>query len=528
MSYEIPNFDPTSPNRNPELPFTVWHQNVNSIGFHVVDPQEIYRRIEGGQKVILADCKNPNEGDNMLSVSASVTSGKNYNGQDASLYTSAIELSKEKVWDRSFKRLTDTTTWPRLSTGSFYWNNTRLLTRTGKPQLVNSASVHAHTIDIYNQTTARSGVVPLLTTRLNAPARKDIEAGEQLSHFFDSLSAMMCVANSLGARKARSPGGMLIITPDGPLYKNPDTGMYVHSVTREQTTISSSPKAPEQPKRTFDQFFGIEPIIDALKPLVLFYKQPELAKKWGVSRPGNVLLHGPAGTGKTALIEALAGELDADKIDVSPAEIYGKWLGDTEKAMQAIFDEAREATKPTILFFDEMEGIVSITESGTSGARAANAAASVFKIESARICDENPNVIIAAATNDPDRLDPALIRAGRFDLRIAVGLPNEAARARIFGNLIFRSLMSYDKVEATQNPQDNHFNPYSNDLLDPKALDELAQLTEHSFSPADIIEVLRRAALGKAFEEAQTQREPAKIDLAYLKDVILEIRRNRS
>lgn len=526
MSYEIPNFDPTSSQDNPDLPFSVWHGESNHNKFHVVHPEEVYRRIASGQVVNIADHKY-SQG-NIKHVSITAKDGQNFSNEPSSLYTGTINLRREQDWQDEFTRKVDSTKFDRLNIENFYWSNMRLLRRPDT-NLIMQASIFNNQITLDNQAIGR-GNDPLKSTRLSAPNRSDTKVGVQMSHILDSLSAMMCIAHSLGKSRIESPSKTFIITPDGPLFKNPDTGEYKHQIGRETIKISGS-KKPKHEHPGFEQLFGIDEVRQELDPVVLFYKRPELAAKWRVQRPGNVLLYGPGGVGKTAVVHALAKEIGADTEEISPADIYGKWMGDSEKAIKSIFDKVRNAKKPTILLFDEMEGIVNVVDSDSSGSRSTNAVAGIFKTESARVTTENTNVILAATTNDPERLDPALIRAGRFDLRIGMGLPNDEARRQMFGNLILNyhdfdidelDLGSETETEAKE------FNPFSPALLSPDSLAELVQQTAHDFSAADIIESLRRASLAKASEEDRTGKEPEPIDLAFLTKIITSMRRNRT
>jgi len=530
MQYEIPGFDPTSQQENLNVPFDVWHSEINHVKVHVVHPEEMYRRFETGQKITLVDYEDTSWRNNLSHVNATAQGGKNYSGQPVTIYEAQIDLRKEKSWKEPFINFVTNSTFEGLQAESFFWSNARLLRRPDS-FLVMQAEIHNRSINLRNQTSSTNPNDPLKETRLSAPARKDTNVGVQLGHTLNCLSAMMCVAYSLGKDEIKSPSSTLIMTPNGPLYKNPDTGEYVHHLGREKIEVKASvPEKAPKPRHTFDQFFGIDHILDELRPLILFYTRPDLAAKWQVKRPGNVLFFGPAGTGKTQLAHALAGELNADLYELSSAEIYGKWLGDSEKAIKSVFDKVRGAKKPTILLLDEMDSIISIAENDTSGSRATNAVAGVFKTESASITEQNPNVILVATTNNPDRLDPALIRAGRFDLRIDVGLPNEHARAQIFGNLI----LNHHSLNVGEHEPDNpdkkatNFNPYDAELLDSNSLQELAALTDHDFSPADIVEVLRRAALAKANEEARSNSEPEAINLAFLSNIIAAMRRNRA
>ena len=525
MSYEIEGFDPTAQQNNPDLPFNTWHSKINLINVHVVHPQELYRRFEAGQKITLVDYE-PEHGSNIKHVTAAASGDENYDKQPATLYDASIELNKEDEWRDQFVGWLDSGNFDRLKPESFHWSNVRLLRRP-TTNLVMRATILSRSIQMSNQHTASNINDLLKTTRLMAPARGDVKANEQLVHVFDCITAGMIVAHSLNRDSLVAPRATLIATPDGPLYKNPDTGQYVHHLGTEKITVTGH-KKPEKKQHSFDQLFGIDHIKAQLNPLILFYTRPEVAAKWQVKRPGNVLLHGPAGTGKTAIVYALAAEMNADIHEVSPADIYGRWMGDSEKGIKKVFDNVRNAKKPTILLFDEIEGIINVVDNDTSGSRATNAVAGIFKTESARVTRENPNVILAATTNSRDRIDEALIRAGRFDVKIAMGLPNDEARGMMFGNLIlnFHSLNVGEHEPTTGEGKATEFNPYDQELLDPEMHAKLANLTDHDFSAADIVEVLRRAALVKADEEVRTGVEPAPIDFIFLAQIITSMRQS--
>lgn len=344
MSYEIDGFDPTSPNTNPNVPFSVWKGNFSHNNFYIVHPEEIYRRLEANQEVELAHLELEGYG-NIKKVAANACGRTNYDGQPANLFDARITLRREQDWTDSFVEHVDKENFPGIKSLRFLWSNTRVL-QSPAAAIAMQANVYSDSIVLTNQRTSLNSDHPTRETRLKAPARAEIKPNEQLSHTLNCLGAMLCVAHSINLNSVVSPRLEFIMTPDGPLYKNPDTGEYVHRLGREKIEVART-KQPE--KKSFDQFFGIEDIVDQLQPVVLFYKRPDLAAKWRVKRPGNVLLNGPAGTGKTELIHALAGELDADMYELSPASLYNKWRATPKKLYRRYL--TRYGTPKSQLFY---------------------------------------------------------------------------------------------------------------------------------------------------------------------------------
>jgi len=144
--------------------------------------------------------------------------------------------------------------------------------------------------------------------------------------------------------------------------------------------------------------------------------------------PSGVLLYGPPGTGKTLLARALAGESEVNFIHVAGPELLDRYVGESEKAVRDVFDRARQAA-PAIVFFDEIDAIA--RERGTSGdSDAAERVVSQLLTELDGLA-ENPNLVVLAATNRRDVLDPALLRPGRFESHVEVPDPDAEARRAI-------------------------------------------------------------------------------------------------
>ena len=158
-------------------------------------------------------------------------------------------------------------------------------------------------------------------------------------------------------------------------------------------------------------------------------KYPDLFAAGKVVPPRGILFSGPSGTGKTLMAKALAGETGLNFISISGPILFSKWLGESEKALHQIFKKAKQSA-PCILFFDEIDALVSVRGSG-SHEGAPERVASQFFNELDNLSDHS-QVIALGATNREDLLDPALIRAGRLDYVLQFPIPDEKDRLEIF------------------------------------------------------------------------------------------------
>ncbi len=157
-------------------------------------------------------------------------------------------------------------------------------------------------------------------------------------------------------------------------------------------------------------------------------KDPETFKKFGISPAKGILLYGPPGTGKTLLAKAVATESDANFIAVKGPELITKWVGESEKKIREIFSKAKQV-KPTIIFFDEFDSISKIRGTSLSDVTEKVVAQLLTELDG---IEELEKVVVIAATNRPDLIDEALLRPGRIDLKIEIGLPDEKSREEIF------------------------------------------------------------------------------------------------
>ena len=187
----------------------------------------------------------------------------------------------------------------------------------------------------------------------------------------------------------------------------------------------------EVPSVRWKEVGGLEEVKNELIQSVEWpLKKPEVFKRMGIKPPRGILLYGPPGCGKTLLARAVATESEANFISVKGPEIFSKWVGESEKAIREIFRKARTAA-PAIIFFDELDSIIPRRGAGYSDSGATERVISQLLTEMDGI-EALQNVVVIAATNRPDILDPAVMRPGRFDRLIDVPAPDPQALMQIF------------------------------------------------------------------------------------------------
>ncbi|WP_374535798.1 ATP-binding protein [Micromonospora aurantiaca (nom. illeg.)] len=279
-------------------------------------------------------------------------------------------------------------------------------------------------------------------------------------------------------------------------------------VGRRPVTVAG----PRSAAVTLDQVGGLPDVVARFREVAVSFRHPQAMARWGARRPQGILMYGPPGTGKTMLARALANEVGADFVEIRTPEILDKYLGGSERNIKRIFREARRYRRPTVMLFDEFDSIISYAGAGGDAAsQAVNAVAGIFKQEMNTLFEENPDVIVVATTNFPQRVDASLIRSGRFDLKIAIPAPDETGRAEILTKMV-REL-----IDRHERPG---FKMFADDL-DPAALAaDTAGLTG-----ADLREALRRVQLAKALREAAEGAPPAPIGQDDLREAVAGLRR---
>ncbi|MEM3437539.1 MAG: CDC48 family AAA ATPase [Nitrososphaerales archaeon] len=185
----------------------------------------------------------------------------------------------------------------------------------------------------------------------------------------------------------------------------------------------------ETPDVKWSDIGGLEQVKKELQEAVEWpLKYPELYKQMGYTMPKGILLYGPPGTGKTLLAKAVATESEANFISIRGPELLSKWVGESERGVREVFRRARQAA-PCIIFFDEIDSIAPVR--GMSGDSMVTERVVSQLLTELDGIQALTGVVVLAATNRIDMVDPALLRAGRFDKLIYVPLPDKAARKAI-------------------------------------------------------------------------------------------------
>ncbi len=200
---------------------------------------------------------------------------------------------------------------------------------------------------------------------------------------------------------------------------------------REVTPTAMREVYIEVPTVRWDEVGGLDEVKQALIESVEWpIKRPEMFAKFGIQPPNGILLYGPPGCGKTLLARAVATESEANFISIKGPEIFSKWVGESEKAIREIFRKGRTAA-PAVIFIDELDALVPRRGLGYGDSGVTERVISQLLCELDGI-EVLQNVVVIAATNRPDIVDPALLRPGRFDRLIYVPPPDESGRLQIF------------------------------------------------------------------------------------------------
>jgi len=195
--------------------------------------------------------------------------------------------------------------------------------------------------------------------------------------------------------------------------------------TGQEDTSSSQWELRERPTEKLADVAGLEEVKQELREKVIQpFLHPELYERFKVRIGGGILMYGPPGNGKTFVAKAVAGELDAAFFNVNASQIKDKYVGETEKNLQRLFDEARQHPK-AVIFLDEVDHLLA-----RRGNRKIGTVAMFLSLTDGLIETKNC-LLVLAATNKPWMLDEAVIRPGRLGTHIYVGPPDAAAREAI-------------------------------------------------------------------------------------------------
>ncbi|HTU09407.1 MAG TPA: CDC48 family AAA ATPase [Allosphingosinicella sp.] len=226
----------------------------------------------------------------------------------------------------------------------------------------------------------------------------------------------------------------------------------------------------QAPNIGWDDIGGVDDARERLREGVeLPLKHPDSFRRLGIRPAKGFLLYGPPGTGKTLLAKATAREAEANFIATKSSDLLSKWYGESEQQIARLFARARQVA-PTVIFIDELDSLVPARGGGLGEPQVTERVVNTILAEMDGL-EELQSVVVIAATNRPNLIDPALLRPGRFDELIYVSVPDQAGRRHILG------------IHTKNMP-----------LAEDVDLDELARRSER-FTGADLEDLVRRAGL---------------------------------
>jgi transitional endoplasmic reticulum ATPase len=254
-------------------------------------------------------------------------------------------------------------------------------------------------------------------------------------------------------------------SPSGPVIITNSTEIIVSEESSKAEQIS---KQGESASITYEDIGGLGDAVARVREMIeLPLRHPELFKRLGVEAPKGVLLHGPPGTGKTLLAKAIANETNSNFYTIGGPEIMSKYHGESEERLRNVFEQA-EKNAPSIIFIDEIDSIAPKREevTGETERRIVAQLLSVMDGMASR-----GKVVVIAATNRINAIDPALRRPGRFDREIEIGVPNRDGRLEVL------------QIHTRGMPIDKDVN-----------LEKLADIS-HGFVGADLQALAKEAAM---------------------------------
>ncbi|UVE49530.1 AAA family ATPase [Haloferax larsenii] len=325
--------------------------------------------------------------------------------------------------------------------------------------------------------TGRREILDVHTRRMPLADDVDVDRLASRTHGFvgADLESLAKEAAMTALRRVRRDGA------DSPISE-----MTVTRADFEAAMAAVEPSAmreyvAEQPTKGFEAVGGLDDVKRSLERAVTWpLTYAPLFEAAATDPPTGVLLHGPPGTGKTLLARAIAAESGVNFIHVAGPELLDRYVGESEKSVREVFDRARQAA-PSILFFDEIDALATDRDSMGSDSGVTERVVSQLLTEMDNAAD-NPNLVVLAATNRRDALDPALLRPGRLETHVEVPAPDIEARRAIIDVHVRNKPLSPD--------------------ID---LDDVAAHMD-GFSGADVAAVCREAAL-RAIEDVANAYE---------------------
>ena len=304
-----------------------------------------------------------------------------------------------------------------------------------------------------------------------------------------------------------SPKGVAVVTPNTEIELREE--VYKPEEAKK--------KGKELADVHYEDIGGLGRELDQVREMIeLPLRHPEIFERLGIEPPKGVLLYGPPGTGKTLIAKAVANEVDAHFITLSGPEIMSKYYGESEGKLREVFDEAQE-NAPTIIFIDEIDSIAP-KRAETKGEVEQRIVAQLLALMDG--LKGRGEVIVIAATNMPDSIDPALRRGGRFDREIEIGIPDKKGRLEIFQVHTRGVPLDLEKVTLTEDDREGEGESErgGEELKRKKFLEPYAGST-HGFVGADIALLVKEAAMHALRKSIQGLNLDEEIPLDVIEDL---------
>jgi transitional endoplasmic reticulum ATPase len=283
----------------------------------------------------------------------------------------------------------------------------------------------------------------------------------------------------------------------------------------------------ENPDVSWDEIGGLAEVKRELMEAVEWpMKYPGLYDKLGHKMPRGILLHGPSGTGKTLMAKAVATESEANFVSVRGPELLSKWVGESERGIREIFKRARQSA-PCVIFFDEIDSIAPVR--GAGGETAVTERVVSQLLTELDGMENMHGVIVLAATNRADMIDPALLRPGRFDKIISIPLPDKDGRKRVL------EIHSKDIPLADANGPDKIDFEKLAELTDGLSSADVAAIANTAVSLV-VHEHLDDAAPGKNLSDEETKKivdaiekkaADAKVTMKHYEEAVRKVREQK-
>ncbi len=315
---------------------------------------------------------------------------------------------------------------------------------------------------------AEAQVAQKIVVAPKIPAGKRVRFGQGVEGLFKKglLNRALVKGDEIIIPNIALMGGFLPFvvastTPSGIVQISEQTELSVKTEPVEVTELA-------RPSVTYEDIGGLEDELQRIREMIeLPLKHPEIFTRLGIDPPKGVLLYGPPGTGKTLIARAVANEAGANFFSIQGPEIMSKFYGQSEERLRGIFTEA-EKNAPSVIFIDELDSIAPKRDE-VHGEVERRVVAQLLTLMDG--LTTRGNVIVIAATNREDAIDPALRRPGRFDREIHIGVPTVSGRREIF------------EIHTRGMP-----------LAEDIAVDKIAAAT-HGFVGADLAALAREAAM---------------------------------